>query len=665
MPEKVYTRFIDELEGPPNKRIKKKHSSEDHEPSDGELKPMRHHTDSVAQSSTDGNIPRTKQGKSLVLSDKSHRNGGFKVEAERLLHERRKLPIWKHQDSLKVAIENHNVVIVVGETGSGKSTQVPQFLLSEPWSKEQKVIIDGHSVKIGGRVVITQPRRVAAINLARRVAKEMGTPLGNASPMSKVGYSVRFDNCTSPSTTIKYVTEGTLLQQMLADPWLRQNSAILIDEVHERGINVDLLLGFMKRMVQSGFQGRGGIPLKIIIMSATAEVEVLQNFFSEVSPIALNGSDTVASNIKVGLCSIEGRQFPVQTLYSPEPINDILEACLKTIVDVNKKEPLPGDILVFLYGQEAIESVEKMVNDEARNLDRGVPKLLALPLFAALPQDIQQRVFQRAPPGTRKIILSTNIAETSVTVSGVRFVIDCGKFKMKQFRTSLGLDSLLVKPISKSSAIQRQGRAGREAPGKCWRLYTEKAYHEILPEATPPEILRCDLAHAILNMKARGVDDVMEFPFLDKPRREAFEEALLQLLFVGALNQEGQISTIGQRIAKLPLSIPLGRVLIAAIDNEEDILSEIVDIVSCLSVENIFLNLITEEAREKAEEARRSLYRREGDHLTLLKTIQGYAAEKADRKTWSQKHFVNHRAMRAVMVSPPPTSAFSPLLKVI
>ena len=351
---------------------------------------------------------------------------------------------------------------------------------------------------------------------------------------------------------------------------------------------------------------------------------------------------------RVATCYIEGRQHPVTIKYTPEPVQDIVEAALRTIFQIHYKEPMPGDVLVFLSGQETIESLENLVKEYALSMGPDVPKLLVLPLFAALPQAAQQRVFQPAPPKTRKIILSTNIAETSVTVSGVRFVIDCGKAKIKQFRTRIGLDSLLVKPISKSAAIQRKGRAGREAPGQCYRLYTEQDYHT-LQQSNTPEILRCDLSHAILTMKARGVDDIVDFPFLDRPPREALEKALLQLFQLGALTESGAISEIGLQMAKLPLTVTLGRALIAAAEHELDCVAEVIDIISCLSVENVFLNLTSEEKKEEAEVARRELYRREGDHLTLLTTAQAYASEHTDRKAWAERRFVSHRAMQAVM----------------
>ena len=642
----------------------------------------------------------------------------LKAKADALWPLRKSLPVWSLAQDIRQGLREKDVMLLVGETGSGKSTQVPQILSTEPWCSSRPVTLENSekTVSVGGCIAITEPRRVAAITLARRVAEEMGTPLGSSSPASKVGYSVRFDNSTSPCTRIKFLTEGMLLQEILRDPWLKSYSAVIVDEVHERGVNVDLILGFMRNMAAGGLEGRGGVPLKVVVMSATAEVERLENFFEEgylakskaLGPRqSVNGdsdnesewsgisgpyleeslvsaqhdansiSDGVADRHKgnkierpngkdppestkaiqkkskqslshVATCHIEGRQHPVTVHYTSEPVQDWVDAALRKIFQIHQKEPMPGDILVFLTGQETVESLESLVTEYALSLSRDVPKMLVLPLFAALPQTAQQRVFQPAPPRTRKVILATNIAETSVTVSGVRFVIDCGKAKIKQFRSRIGLDSLLVKPISKSAAIQRKGRAGREAPGQCYRLYTEASYHEMQQNNTP-EILRCDLSHAILSMKARGVDDIINFPFLDYPSRDALEKALLQLYQLGALTDSGTINETGQQMAKLPLTVSLGRVLITAAEPEFDCVSEVIDIISCLSVENIFLNLSSEEKKEEAESARRELYRREGDHITLLMTVQAYAAENTDRKAWADRHFVSHRAMQAVM----------------
>lgn len=600
--------------------------------------------------------PRPKwrpQAKSNNLSDAKHNFTNLREKANALYELRRKLPIFGHADEIRRNLREQDVMLLVGETGSGKSTQIPQFLVNEFWCRPTTTIItqeDGTSkeITVGGCIAITQPRRVAAISLARRVAEEMGTPLGSSSPASKVGYSVRFDTSTSPSTRIKFLTEGMLLQEMLHDPSLTRYSAIVVDEVHERGINVDLVLGFLRNLVSGKLEGRGGVPLKVTVMSATADMESLQGFFQEGYKMQVEERKDTQKDISV--CRIKGRQFPVKVIYSPEPVHDFVDAALKAIFQIHYKEPIPGDILVFLTGQETVEALEHLINEYAIGMDASLPRIQVLPLFAALPQAAQQRVFLPTPPRTRKIVLSTNIAETSVTVSGVRYVVDCGKAKIKQFRTRLGLDSLLVKPISKSAAVQRKGRAGREAPGQCFRLYTEKDYLA-LEETNPPEILRCDLSQALLNMKARGVDDIVRFPFLTRPPREALEKALLQLLNIDALEESGTISAIGLHIAKLPLTPTLGRVLLAAAENGADCLTDVIDIISCLSVENIFFNTTSEEKKEAAEAARRGLYRREGDHLTMLATVRAYAAENADRKAWAERHLVSHRAMQSVMVS--------------
>lgn len=649
----------------------------------------------------------------------------LKQHARDLLPVRRQLPIYKYADQIRQTVQEHDVLLLVGETGSGKSTQIPQFLVTESWC-QKKTIKGGASV--GGCIAITQPRRVAAISLARRVAEEIGTPLGNASPASQVGYSVRFENSTSPSTKIKFLTEGMLLQEMLRDPWLKEYSAVVVDEVHERGVNVDLVLGFLRRLqdLKKEDDGRGGIGMKVVIMSATADMEKIGDFFNStrsetpaierkdnvgedwagfsdggVEHTRKNASDTTTNGTPHGSAPnkrtktlssatslfIKGRQHPVSINYAPSPVPDILDAAYQRIMHIHSHTSLPGDILVFLTGQETVESLLSLVNSWSVSiqkdaaLSKTLPKLLILPLYAALPSSMQQRVFQATPKFTRKIILATNIAETSITVPGIRYVIDTGKAKQRLFRPSLNLDTLLTVPISRSSANQRSGRAGRDAPGTAYRLYTESDFYQ-LAQDTEPEILRCDLSQLVLTLKAHSIDDLQAFPFLTRPPRRALERAMIHLLQLSALDPStGQITPLGREMSVLPLPASLARVLLASTDPQFDCTDEIIDIVSALSVENIFLNTHqnrnnnntptaanplalkskpseTENPDSETEhdsraslvaQARRALYRREGDHLTLLATMQAYGAEPTDRHRWCDDRAISHRAMTGAM----------------
>ena len=579
---------------------------------------------------------------------------------------RQALPLWTRRDDIRRILQKKDVLVLVGETGSGKSTQVPQFLYQEKWCQRRKVKVSaGGSIQeigVGGMIAITQPRRVAATTLAHRVSREAGTPLsgqqqggtGNGS-VSKglVGYSVRFDHRVPPGTRIKYLTEGMLLQELLRDPHLRQYSAILVDEIHERSVDVDLLSGFLKQIILGDKAGRGGIPLKVVIMSATANVESIKRFFSKPEPD--EPGPAPKSNAGVEFLQIEGRQFPVDIVHTPKPVPDIQDTLLKTIFKLHTEEALSDkhgrkDILAFLTGQEEIESAQRLIEEYAATLGPKLPKVKVFPLFGQLSMEAQHEAFQPIKGGsTRKIVLATNIAETSVTVPGVRYVVDCGKSKVKQFRPRLGMESLLAKPISKSSAIQRAGRAGREGPGKCFRLYTGETY-ETLQKTDLPEILRTDILSAILTMKARGIDDVLSFPLMDPPEVESVEKALVHLHVLGALTDDGTITETGRKMVLFPVTPPYARVLLAAADPKYDCLLEAIDIISCItSGEDIFLQLRSEEAKEEVEAYRKELSRREGDLLTYLTTMQLYAAENADRLQWCKDRKLNIRNMKQAL----------------
>lgn len=569
------------------------------------------------------------------------------TEDAALLKTRKELPIWQHRVQIQEALRGskNDVLVLVGETGSGKSTQVPQFLYQEPWCKRRKVNVPGSEdeVFVGGSIAITQPRRVAATTLAHRVSQEAGTPLGKGKTTGLVGYSVRFDHQVPKGTRIKFLTEGTLLQELLRDPYLRQYSAIIVDEIHERSLDVDLLVGFLKQILSSDQKMRGGVPLKVIIMSATADVDVIQSFF--------NSSANNSSTNRVQVLRIKGRQFPVEITHEPQPVADIQDSLVKRLFKIHMEEPLPGDILAFLTGQEEIESAQKLIEEYAATLASNVPKVKVFPLYGQLSIDGQREAFLPVPAKfTRKIVLATNIAETSVTVPGVRYVVDCGKAKMKQYRPRLGMESLLAKPISKSSAIQRTGRAGREAPGKCFRLYTEDAFDTVLRDSDLPEILRNDVLGAVLTMKARGIRDVLAFPLIDAPETEAIEKALLDLHYLGALSNDGSITSSGEKMARLPIPPPLGAVLLAAEKPDFDCVVEVIDIISCItSGEDIFLQVQSEEGQEEMEVSRKEVQRREGDLITYLTTMQRYTSENANRIEWCKQKKINIRNMRQAM----------------
>ncbi|EPX74581.1 ATP-dependent RNA helicase Prh1 [Schizosaccharomyces octosporus yFS286] len=520
-----------------------------------------------------------------------------------LLEQRKQLPIWEAKDAICQKIQDNRVIVIVGETGSGKSTQIPQFLNECEYAKE-------------GCVGITQPRRVAAVNLAKRVAQEQNTRLGD-----KVGYSIRFDDSTSPNTRAKYLTDGMLLRELINDPLLSQYHTLILDEAHERTLMTDMLLGFVKKIIKKR------PALRVIVMSATLNAERFSEFF--------DGAE---------ICFISGRQYPVQIHYTYVPEQDYMDACLRTIFQLHVKLP-PGDMLVFLTGQDEIEALESLIKDYAKQLPSNKLQIQACPLFASLPQEQQMLVFQPTLPNHRKIVLSTNIAETSVTISGIRYVIDTGLAKVKQFNARLGLESLTVQPISQSAARQRSGRAGREAPGQCYRLYTEADYNK-LPKESTPEIKRIDLSQAVLTLKARGQNDVLNFDYMDPPSKQSLVRALEHLYSIGALSDNGKINELGYQMSLIPLLPSLARAMLSA--REHNCLNEVIDIVSCLSTDSMFL--FPQEKREEAAEAKTKFLHSEGDHLTCLNALRVYLETSSDmRKHWCNQNFVNRRALKIIL----------------
>ena len=542
----------------------------------------------------------------------------LKQRAHKLLDIRKTLPVYQNKDEIIQYLTSNQVTVLIGETGSGKSTQIPQFLLN--YFQEHK---------LRGSIAVTQPRRVAAINLATRVASEYGCNVG-----SYVGYSVRFDNTTSSNTKLKYLTDGMLLRELMMNPTLKEYNTIIIDEAHERTVLTDLILGFLKSLIN-----KQRPDLKIIVMSATLQAEKFSQFFDN-APILF----------------VEGRKFNVTQYYLKAPSDDIVDSVIRSCVQINQGEQL-GDILCFLPGQEEIDKAVTILNkiSETIHKETSVPLMVAYPLYAALPPAKQALVFNPVKGFKRKVIFSTNIAETSVTISGVKFVVDSGLRKVKVWRHQLGLATLLTVPISKASAMQRSGRAGRESEGKCYRLYRTSDYKK-LPDQTEPEIARSDVTSPVLMLKKYGVQDIVNWTWFENPGKEAIIMGLQELYQLGALDDFGKITKRGEQMSLLPIQPHLSSVLIKA--SECNCLSEVIDIVSCLSVENLLLNPQPEE-RDEVNERRLSLCnsgRHYGDLIMLKELFDIYfydlgkeVTPTVERQDWCKELCISYRGFKNVV----------------
>eukprot|EP00842_Homolaphlyctis_polyrhiza_P007123 jgi/Hompol1/9/HPOL_001305-RA len=544
---------------------------------------------------------KQKQKQKLGLSAAQNSSNSNSSSFQDLQRARAELPVFKARDSLIDTIKAHPAVIIVGETGSGKTTQLPQFLHDAGFTDT-------------GLIAITQPRRVAAISIASRVAQETGTTVGGL-----VGYSIRFEDVTSRDTKIRYMTDGMLLRELLNDPDLSKYSVIVLDEAHERTLRTDVLFGAVK-----GIQKRRS-DLKIIVMSATLNAKAFSDYF--------NGAKII---------NVPGRQFPVQTFYASQKQEDYVDAAMIAIMQIHKEQP-PGDILVFLTGQEEIENLEKLLNEQSRTLPPDAQNMLICPIFASLPTSQQTKVFEAAPANTRKIVLATNIAETSITISGIRYVIDTGMVKVRAFSAKTGIETLSVQAISKASAWQRTGRAGREGPGLCFRLYTEESFKKLADE-TEPEIMRCNLSMVLLLLKASGIEDIANFDFMDKPSRTALVSALESLYALGALSDKGTLTDLGRQMATFPLEPTFAKVLIQS--KLFKCTSEAITVVAMLSVDPVFFS--PHDKREEATAAKKKFMNFDGDHITLLNTAKAYLSAGGDTG-WCNDNFINSRSMRQIM----------------
>uniref|UniRef100_A0A4X1TL11 RNA helicase n=1 Tax=Sus scrofa TaxID=9823 RepID=A0A4X1TL11_PIG len=491
--------------------------------------------------------------------------------------QRQKLPVFKLRNHILYLIENYQTVVIVGETGCGKSTQIPQYLAEAGWTAE-------------GRVVgVTQPRRVAAVT---------------------------------------FLTDGMLVREMMVDPLLTKYSAVMLDEAHERTLYTDIAIGLLKKIQKK----RGD--LRLIVASATLDAEKFRDFFNQ------NDTSDPTRDTCV-ILTVEGRTFPVDIFYLQSPVPDYIKSTVETVMKIHQTEG-DGDILAFLTGQEEVETVVSMLIEQARALGRTGMKrhLRVLPMYAGLPSFEQMKVFERVSRSVRKVIVATNVAETSITISGIVYVIDCGFVKLRAYNPRTAIECLVVVPVSQASANQRAGRAGRSRSGKCYRLYTEDAFDQ-LPQSTVPEMQRSNLAPVILQLKALGIDNVLRFHFMSPPPAQSMVQALELLYALGGLDKDCRLTEpLGMRIAEFPLNPMFAKMLLES--GNFGCSQEILSIAAMMQIQNIFV--VPSNQKSQAIRVHRKFAVEEGDHLTMLNVYEAFIKHNKNSQ-WCQEHFLNYKGL--------------------
>lgn len=558
---------------------------------------------------------------------------------KKIISDRKRLPIYTYRYDILKAIKNNKILVLVGETGSGKSTQLTQYL---------------HECKyhVYGNIICTQPRRIACIAIANRVAEEMNSKLGR-----EVGYIIRFQNKTSEVTKIIYMTDGMFLRLLLYNPTLEGVSVLIIDEAHERSLHTDIIFPIVKDLCT--FREN----IRVIISSATLDAEKISAYFNS-APIFY----------------VPGRKYNVDIYYTISNESNYLSAIVITILQIHITQP-PGDVLVFLPGQFEIEIVQEELENKLKELAPTFRNLVILPIYSALPVELQSRIFedvqdfemqplemldmpnpqntidengniivdkksqlaaQRRKKMRRKIILSTNICETSITIENIVYVIDSGLSKQKVYNPNTGMESLITIPCSKASAHQRTGRAGRKQEGKCFRLFTKKAYIE-LGDNCVPEIQRCEISSIILLLKSLGMEDIINFDFLDPPAPVVIIKGLELLYALGALNDEGALTKTGRKMAEFPTDVKSSKMILAA-SEKYNCLDEILTITAMLThANNIFF---VQKKKEKEAEYMRKLFSIEGggDFLLFLNVFK-QCEENNFSASFCHDHFLQYHTL--------------------
>ena len=530
-----------------------------------------------------------------------------------LKKKREELPVYQYKSDIIRAVKENQVVIIEGATGSGKTTQIPQFIL-------ESGIVDPNL-----KIICSQPRRIAAIGVATRVAKELDVETGGV-----VGYSVRFNVKVTEETKLIYMTDGILLHEFVTDPWVSNYGLIIIDEAHERNVNTDIILGLLKILIPKRKD------LKVIIMSATLESNKFTDYFK-------------FGDAEVPRLDIPGRLFNVNVIYSDNPISNYLNEAVKTVCDIHLEKP-PGGILLFLTGQEEIVTACSRISDiisreEAKRGIENKPPLVC-PLYAELPPRQQELAFQPVEDGVRKIIVCTNIAETSVTIDGIVYVVDSGFVKQSQYDPDRHMNRLVVVPISKASANQRKGRAGRTREGVCYRLYTEPIFDLTLQEQAVPEIQRTDLASVILTLLATGVRDIVNFPFLDQPPKGQMMSAVEDLYFLNAITLKGELTDVGKQMSQLPLEPDLAKTLLSSYKFKCS--RNIAMLVALISEQGRLFSKVSSND-EKALRIQRQFQSETGDHLTYLNVFENYTSQHPNlRDQFCKENYLEFKFLQRV-----------------
>ncbi|KAI3396374.1 hypothetical protein diail_12264 [Diaporthe ilicicola] len=625
---------------------------------------------------------------------------------------RLKLPVVAEEQRIMEAIHDNDIVVLCGSTGSGKTTQIPQFLFEAGYGSR-----DGPTP---GLIGVTQPRRVAAVSMSKRVGQELG------SHSDKVAYQIRFEGTVDPKTAVKFMTDGVLLREVAQDIALRKYSAIIVDEAHERSVNTDILVGMLSRVVklraELSQEDPTIKPLKLIIMSATLRIEdMTQNpkLFKTPPPVL----------------EVEGRQYPVTVHFSRRTQHDYVEEAFKKISRGHRKLP-PGGILVFMTGQNEITELRRklkkaftgmdsttdpkvrlsanLASIEAEDIDFGVeddrdaqdydddlvsgdeeeeddeaefeipeeegetgtgPKRMhVLPLYSLLPTKEQMLVFEPPPDGSRLVILATNVAETSLTIPGIRYVFDCGRSKERKYDHLTGVQSFEIGWISKASASQRSGRAGRTGPGHCYRLYSSAVYERDFQEFAEPELLRMPIEGVVLQLKAMNLQNVVNFPFPTPPDTQSLRKAERLLNYLSAINSSGQVTQIGKTMSIFPLSPRFSRILL--LGHQLDCIQYTIALVAGLSAAEVFLpeslaipqlatkedgeetirtnaDVIAETRQANARRAYNAVHKNfcflddKADAIKLLQVVGEFAHQPTE--AWCESHFIRYKTLKEIL----------------